>query len=355
MMKKILCLVCLALCLAHPSGAKAVSSHADTIRQALPSVVHISTQQNIRKELLSLYEYYFQSRIPQGLKHISLGSGVIISHDGYIVTNYHIIQEVTQLDIWFPQQKIRVAASIVGVDAKSDLALLKIQANKGLKLSPLDFGNSDLLHLGDSVLTLGSPFGLAPLVSSGILSAKGAVLALGRYEPFMQVDTPIHPGNSGGALIDFRGRLIGINSAMASKVMRSGTVIPSNLVKSLILDLKRHGKVIRPWLGIVGRDVLESGDIEFMQAASLDGVITQNLMIDSPASRAGLKIGDLITELGNEKIKNLRHLQQVLLQKKIGSQQTLKVHRPGKGTTSMTLIVEEMPKNQDLPLEDELF
>jgi serine protease Do len=279
---------------------------------------------------------------------------VVADKRGYILTNNHVIEDANVIEVLFAKSKRKARAKVIGVDPKTDLALLKIPG--GQDLVPLEFGDSDLLRVGDVVLAIGNPFGYSHTVTSGLVSAKGRVIGAGPYDDFLQTDAAIHPGNSGGPLLDVRGRVIGINTAVSSEGPGIGFAIPINLARSVMRDLIAHGKVRRPFLGIVGKNVLSADEVENQdQIGGIYGVIVTNLIIDGPGHRAGLKIGDLIMGLDQEKVADMNQLQKLLLGRSPEDRVRVKLYRRSKGFMHTTLQLEEAPKATDLPTEKDLF
>jgi S1-C subfamily serine protease len=303
---------------------------------------------------LDPYQFFLRGRLPKTSKNHSLGSGVIFDGQGFIATNYHVINGATSIDVLFAKSKTKVRAKIIGVDPKTDLALLKIQPR--FRLTPLPTGDSNRLRVGDIVLAIGNPFGFSHTVTSGIISAKGRVIGTGPYDSFLQTDAPIHPGNSGGPLIDIRGRMIGVNTAISSKGAGIGFAIPSNIVKSIISDLKKHGKVIRPWMGIVGKNIVSRDELSADHDPSgVYGVLVENLIVDGPAWKAGIRVGDLIMALDGKKIFDLNHLQRSLTTKSPRDRSRIKLYRRGKGFLNKNIALEEIPHSHNLPQERDLF
>ena len=322
----------------------------------MPGVVNIRTTQFIsaREGYLDPYQFFLKGRLPKANQNHSLGSGIIVSSDGYIATNYHVIQGATSIDVLFAKTKKKVRAKIVGIDKKTDLALLKVKTRS--KLSPIEFADSKRLRVGDIVLAIGNPFGFAHTVTSGIISAKGRVIGTGPYDSFLQTDASIHPGNSGGPLIDMRGRVVGLNAAVSSKGHGIGFAIPSNLVQSVIKDLKKHGKVIRPWLGIVGRNILSQDQVgDAYDPTGVYGVLVDNLIVDGPAYKAGLRIGDLIMGVGKHKVFDTNDFQRRLSRLAPHDQIRIKLYRRGKGFVYKNVRLSTIPHAQDLPEEKDLF
>lgn len=339
----------------RPAWAKVFTSFSHIAEQAIPGVVNIRTQVYVRKDpALDLYQFFLDGRIPQGGSTTSLGSGVIISSDGFIVTNYHVIKDASKIEVLFAHNKKIVQAQVVGSDRKSDLSLLKVTTDH--KLTALTMGDSDLLKIGDLVLAIGNPFGYSHTVTSGIISAKGRVIGTGPYDNFLQTDATIHPGNSGGPLLDIRGRVIAVNTAISSRGTGIGFAIPSNMVRDVIKDLRRYGKVKRPWLGIVGKNILSDQDIEHnVDSGGVYGVIVSNLIVDSPAHKHGFQIGDLIMALNGKKVFDINELQRTLYAQAPGGQVLIRFYRRGKGFRQISLPLEEVPRSQDLPEDVDLI
>lgn len=337
--------------------ARVLMSVADIAEHAVEGVVNIRTVQYVpnKDPNLDLYQFFMNGRIPQNQPNHAIGSGVLIDKRGHILTNNHVIENATAIDILLAKSKQKYRAKVVGTDPKTDLALLKIEAN--IPLQPIDMGDSDAIRIGDVVVAVGNPFGYSHTVTSGIISAKGRVLGSGPYDNFLQTDASIHPGNSGGPLIDARGRLVGINTAVSDEGAGIGFAIPINLAKTVMKDLLAYGKTRRPWLGIVGKNILSPEDIEAggPLISGVTGIIVSNLIVEAPANKAGIKIGDIITMADQEKILDLNQFQRLLAKKGLGSRVRLKIYRRGKGYLFATVAMEETPKTEDLPQEKDLF
>ncbi|MBF0443396.1 MAG: trypsin-like peptidase domain-containing protein, partial [Oligoflexales bacterium] len=206
------------------------------------------------------------------------------------------------------------------------------------------------------VLAIVNPFGFPHTVTSGIISAKGRVIGTGPYDSFLQTDASIHPGNSGGPLIDIRGRVIGINTAVSSKGHGIGFAIPINMVVKVIQDLKKHGKVIRPWIGIVGKNILSTDELgSSYDPSGVYGVLIENLIVDSPAYKSGLQIGDLIMGLDNKKVTDINEFQRNLGEKSPSDRVTLKIYRRSRGFISIGIPLAVIPAPDELPSEKDLF
>ncbi len=338
------------------ASATTLVSFADIAERAIPGVVNIRATQfsKTREGGLDPYQFFLQGRLPRSSKTHALGSGLIIDRKGHILTNFHVIDGATDIEILFANTKRKVSAKVVGMDAKTDLALLSVKNPKGL--TPLDLGDSDRLRVGDVVLAIGNPFGFSHTVTSGIISAKGRVIGTGPYDNFLQTDAPIHPGNSGGPLIDTRGRVIGIASAVSAEGPGIGFAIPINMAKDVVQDLIRHGKVIRPWMGIVGKNILSLDDVgDGFDPTGVYGVLVSNLIVDGPAQKGGLQMGDLIMAADNDKVYDLNHLQRILGKRRPADSLRLKIYRRGKGFLNPSITLTETPSAQDLPSEKDLF
>jgi len=288
-------------------------SYASAVKTASPSVVSIKAISLVaeKKPLTNinpLLDRFFGESSPHSnnsqLK-TSLGSGVILTQDGLILTNYHVIANTREILITLMDGRTAKAKK-VGVDPETDLALLKIALKE---LPSIRLSNSDQLEVGDIVLAIGNPYGVGQTVTQGIISATGRDrVGLNTYENFIQTDAAINPGNSGGALINAYGELVAINSAIYSQ---SGAYqgisfsIPVNLALSVMQDLAQHGQVVRGWLGVEGQDV--TADIlAKIGLKDVTGVLITEVFVDSPAHKAGIKIGDIITDIDNKKINDVR-------------------------------------------------
>lgn len=336
---------------------KAIVSFADVAEAAIPGVVNIRTTAYIsgKEAWMDPYQFFLRGGVPRPQSTSSLGTGFLVDNKGHLVTNHHVIEGANVVEILFAKSKKKVRARLVGSDPKTDLALLEIAPVADTH--PLDLGDSDSLRVGDVVLAIGNPFGYAHTVTSGIISAKGRVIGTGPYDNFLQTDAPIHPGNSGGPLIDTRGRVIGINTAISAEGQGIGFATPINMAKDVIRNLIAYGKVIRPWMGIVGKDILSRDEIEggSADAVGVYGVIIANLVVDGPSHKAGLRIGDLILNFDKQAIHDRNHLQRLLSNHQPNDRVALKVYRRGKGYLAVNMQLEDIPKAQDLPQEKDLF
>ncbi len=336
--------------------ARFYESFADVAGRAIPGVVNIRTTQYVmnREGFVDPYQFFLKGGVPRPQKNHSLGSGVLLDNQGYIVTNFHVVSGASEIQILFAENKKKVLAKVIGSDRKTDVALLKIAPQPNMQ--PLDLGDSEKLRVGDIVLAIGNPFGFSHTVTSGIISAKGRVIGAGPYDSFLQTDAAIHPGNSGGPLIDIRGRVIGINTAVSAEGAGIGFAIPINMVKEVVADLKKFGKVNRPWLGIVGRNIISADEIaEGAESMGVYGVLVENLVVDAPAHTAGLQIGDLVMAIDQDKVFDTNMLQRLLTRRKPTDKVRLKVYRRGRGFLTMNVDLSVVPKTQELPQEKDLF
>ena len=261
----------------------------------------------------------------------SLGSGVIVRKDGIILTNNHVIEKADSIRVTLSDGR-DFAAEVVGADPKSDIAVIRM-TKPPRDLRPIPLGNSERLRLGEMVVAIGNPFGLGHTVTMGIVSAKGrANVGIVDYEDFIQTDAAINPGNSGGALIDLHGNLVGINTAIASRsggYQGIGFAVPSNMARSVMNSLLKHGRVIRGWLGVaiqpVTRDLQRAMNLRTKQ-----GVLISDVMQDSPAARGGLKRGDVIVSLAGEMMKDPSHLRNRIAASGSGATVKMAIVRQGK-------------------------
>jgi serine protease Do len=273
----------------------------------------------------------FQNQQPQSRKERSLGSGFIISDDGYIVTNNHVIQDADQIKVILHDDK-EYEADIIGTDPITDLALLKIDAKN---LSPLKFGSSSNAKVGTWVVAIGSPFGLEQTVTAGIISAKGRIIGSGPYDDFIQTDASINPGNSGGPLLNLEGDVIGINTAIVRSGQGIGFAIPSDLATGIIDQLTESKQVSRGWMGVAIQDVTKEL-AEYYNINQTTGVYVAKVYEENPADKAGIKPGDVITTINGRKIDTSRDLTVTIANLKVD--ETIKVRLIRQGEEKIVTV-----------------
>ncbi|MDR3347665.1 MAG: Do family serine endopeptidase [Helicobacteraceae bacterium] len=296
-------------------------SYAPMLAQARKSVVNVSIQKSVKMQqspfspLLNdpFFRQFFDDQmfnVPKERIERSLGSGVIISADGYIVTNNHVVDGADRVIVTISGNKEEYEAKVIASDPKSDLAVIKIGAKN---LQPAVFFNSDNVEVGDVVFAIGNPFGVGETITSGIVSATNRTsMGIVEYEDFIQTDAAINPGNSGGALVNSLGALVGINSAILTRSGAShgvGFSIPSNMVKQIATQLIENGEIVRAWLGVSIGDMKENLQ-EFY--GSKEGAVVMSVEAGSPAEKAGIKRGDLIVKIDNKRIENASQLKNTI-------------------------------------------
>lgn len=302
----------------------APETFSDLAEKLSPSVVNIATTSVVKQRQQAtpsfddFFNFPFNAPKQGGSKEktvSALGSGFVISADGYIVTNNHVVENTTDIQVTFTDGST-MEASLIASDKETDLALLKVETEK--KLPFVNFGNSDTAKVGNWVMAIGNPFGLGGTVTAGIVSARGRMLA-GRYDNYIQTDAAINRGNSGGPLFDLDGNVIGVNSAIISPTGGSiglGFAIPSNLASNIIEQLKNTGEIKRAWLGVRIQEVTD----EIAKSVGLDktyGALVQGLTPDSPAALAGVKEGDIIVEFNGKEVESQKVLPRLVADAKI--------------------------------------
>ena len=295
----------------NAAGARPVASYADAARAALPTVVHIFTSKEVKAQRHPfaddpLFRHFFGDRLdnrPQQ-RASGLGSGVIVSPEGYILTNNHVIEAADEIEVALNDGR-KLPARIVGRDPESDLAVLQIKADG--KLKAITFGRTEQLHVGDVVLAIGNPLGVGQTVTMGIVSALGrSHLGINTFEDFIQTDAAINPGNSGGALIDTAGTLVGINAAIYSRSGGSlgiGFAIPVSLARSVMEQIIQNGSVTRGWIGVEVQAITAELAESFGMVSS-EGTLISGVMRGSPAERAGVKPGDVLLAVEGRKVND---------------------------------------------------
>jgi serine protease Do len=327
------------------------SSFSDIVKVISPVVANISTKKTVSNKNTSPFSRFFDVPFqdllepfdrPRKWEEQSLGSGVVVSSDGIIITNYHVVEKADEIKVTLYDQQ-NYTGEIIGKDPKTDLAIIKISAKN---LPAINWGDSDGLQVGEFVLAFGNPYSLGHTVTMGIVSALGrANVGIADYEDFIQTDAAINPGNSGGPLVNIKGELIGINTAIFSRTggyQGIGFAVPSNMAKSVMTQLIKDGKVTRGWLGVTIQNLTPELAKEFGLKKSAGALVTE-IFKGSPAEKAKLKRGDVILELNDKHINNVESLRNVVSQSKVGGTIKLKVLRDGK-TINISVLIAEFPQ-----------
>ena len=325
------------------------NSFAHAVKTAIPSVVNINTSIKIRYSPNPFFEDPFfrkffgdQFDYRHEKQTSSLGSGVIISNDGYVITNFHVIEAAEEIEITTHNGK-KFDASLIGADPETDLAVLKID---NLALPNIILGNINNLNVGDSVLAIGNPFGVGQTVTMGIVSGLGRnQLGISTFENFIQTDAAINPGNSGGALVDVNGDLVGINSAIYSKSggsMGIGFAIPIDLVKKITEQIIIKGYVTRGWIGVEVQELTDDLKESF-NLSSNSGALIASVVKNSPADKGGLKSGDIIVNINNKKISNGKALLNIVSDSQPSQSIDIEIIR-GNRKIKLSLKVSERPR-----------
>lgn len=347
-------------------NAGLVTSFAPIVKKVAPSVVEIFTTQKVKAPEGWIFPFFndpfFRKffgppdggedqnnprifPMPKPRKQTGLGSGVIVSSDGYIVTNNHVVDVAEEIKVLVGEQKKEFAGKVIGKDPLSDIALVKIDASG---LPSIVFTDSDQVEVGDVVLAIGNPFALTQTVTMGIVSGKGRKdIGIEEYEDFIQTDAAINPGNSGGALVDIQGRLVGINTAIVSPGrvgnLGIGFAVPSNMARYVVEQILKNGRVIRGFLGVTISEVTP----DLAQAFKLPeatGALVEQVSPGTPADQAGMKAGDVILEYNGQKVTDPRSLRLAVSQTPPGSKVNLKIWRDGKEKVIQAVLKERTPE-----------
>ncbi|OGW47340.1 MAG: hypothetical protein A2Y66_01000 [Nitrospirae bacterium RBG_13_41_22] len=322
---------------------------SEIVSAVSPTVVNISTTKVVRRDtgpfedpFFDLFNPFHDFRMPKKWKEQSLGSGVIVSPDGYIITNNHVVEKADEIKVTLLDKR-SFKGRIVGADPKTDIAVVRIDASS---LPTLKWGDSEKLQVGEFVLAIGNPYGLSHTVTMGIISAVGrANVGIADYEDFIQTDAAINPGNSGGPLVNIKGELIGINTAIFSRTggyQGIGFAVPSNMVRLVMDQLVQRGKIIRGWIGVTIQELTPELSQKFGLKKS-NGALVSDVAKDSPAAKAGIIRGDVILEFNGKEVKDVSSLRNMVAQSKTGSEVSMKILRSGKEYTVKVIIV-EMPR-----------
>ncbi|MGC2062162.1 MAG: DegQ family serine endoprotease [Thermodesulfovibrionales bacterium] len=324
--------------------SKTGQAMAEIAAAVRPAIVNIASTDTVKTQEIrdpSSRNEYGQYEKPRERRQASLASGVIVSEDGYILTNNHVIQNPDNIKVRLSDKR-EFKGRVIGTDPKTDLAVIKIEAKQ---LTALKIGDSDKLRVGETVIAIGNPFGLSQTVTSGIVSATGrANVGIAEYEDFIQTDAPINPGNSGGALVNVRGELIGINTAIFSTTgghQGIGFSIPSNMAKVVMESLIQNGKVIRGWFGASAQS-LTTESAKIFNLNDKRGALIGDVFEGSPAEKAGLKRGDVIIEFNGKEIDEPLHLRNMVANTVPNTKVTMKIIRNGNAEI-IEGIVEQLP------------
>lgn len=324
-----------------------------------PAVVNVNTTKTIKlkgyrpfgffggEEGADLFENFLGRGDERSYKQQGLGSGFIISKEGYIVTNNHVVEMADEVDVTLADDS-SYKVEVIGKDKTSDIALLKIKPTGNLPSVVL--GDSDNLEVGEVVVAIGSPLGFSQSVTQGIVSAKGRTLGPGTYASFIQTDATINSGNDGGPLLNIDGEVVGINTAFmpSEQAQRVGFSIPVNLAKSVIAQLKEKGKVTRAWLGVYIQEITEEL-ARSMKLRDKNGALVSDVVEASPAAKAGIKTGDVIVLFDGTKIKNYNELPLLVSSSPIGKTSKIEVIRDGKNL-SFSVVLKELKETEDIAM-----
>jgi len=343
--------------LADTSEGPSKSSYAPLIKEVLPSVVNISSSKVVHNRMSSeegmpmdpFFRQFFgqegngRFNMPRDSREKALGSGVIVSPEGYVLTNNHVVDGATDVRVTLSDKR-EFQARVVGADPKTDVAVLKIDAKN---LTPITIGDSSKVQVGDVALAIGNPFGVGQTVTKGIISATGrGNLGIEDYEDFLQTDAPINPGNSGGALINDRGELVGINTAILSHGSGGsqgiGFAVPANLARQVMDQVLKNGHVTRAYLGIYPQDVTPRMAKAFGEKDS-QGIVVGDVSPNSPAKEAGIQRGDIILKVNGKPVTDSNQLRMSISMMQPGSELKLKILRDGTQRDA-TVKLAEMPK-----------
>ncbi len=327
-----------------------VASFQEAVGRATPAVVNVFTSKEVRaprNPLLDdpLFRRFFGDQTGQAPQRASsLGSGVIVSTAGYIVTNFHVVDAADEIEVALADGT-QLPAKVVGVDPETDLAVLRVNAER---LQAIAFGRSEQLRVGDPVFAIGNPFGVGQTVTSGIVSALGrSGLHINTFENFIQTDAAINPGNSGGALIDAEGNLVGINTAIYSRSggsMGIGFAIPVSTARMVLDQIVKSGEVTRGWIGVEVQQITPAL-VESFKLGDTRGAIIAGVLRDGPADRAGVKPGDVLTAIGQAPVTDPQSMLNVVAALQPGSSAKMTLRRKGQ-VLELAVTVGQRPKPQ---------
>ena len=332
----------LAVVMMAALGSAPLAAHPDSfsslVKAQQAKIVHIKTKNDEGGEP-KRRQFFGPYRPPEF--YPGMGSGFIISADGLIVTNHHVVEGVQVIEVVLSDETIH-RAQVVGLDERTDLALIQIDAGV---LPYVSFGDSDLLEVGDWVVAIGNPLGLDHSVTAGIISAKGRNIFDAEnvaYGEFIQTDAAINPGNSGGPLFNLDGEVIGVNTAVSSRGQGIGFAVPSDLVVSIIQQIREHGRVIRGWLGVVIQEATVEWSISVGLPRSTRGILINDIVPNAPASRSSLRKGDVIISFDHKPLRKVPHLQKLVAFTPPGSTMPIEVMRRIEGESGWQRVSVEV-------------
>jgi serine protease DegQ len=334
----------------NPGGAVRANSYSDAVTKATPSVVNIFTSKEVRAPrhpFLNdpLFRRFFGEQFgDQPERSSSLGSGVIVSSTGYILTNSHVVEAADEIEVLLADGR-KLLAKQVGNDAESDLAVLRVESEQ---LPAITFGSSEALRVGDVVLAIGNPFGVGQTVTSGIVSALGRnQLGINTFENFIQTDAAINPGNSGGALVDASGNLVGINTAIYSRSggsMGIGFAIPVSTAKQVMESIIKTGSMTRGWIGVEVQEITPAL-AESFKLKDIRGAIIAGVLKNGPADKAGVKPGDVLMGIEDKPVTDPQNMLTQVAGLQPGNTARLKLRR-GQEEVEVKIVVGKRPKPQ---------
>jgi serine protease Do len=328
---------------AKPDSLSVPQSFSDLAEKSSPAVVNIRTVKIVKRSgekghpfgedpfgrdnpMKDFFDRFFGPEQHPDFKQRSLGSGFIIDSNGYVVTNNHVVEGADKIKVFLKNEK-EYDARIIGRDANTDIALIKIMSDDDFPV--IQLGDSDALKVGQWVVAIGNPFGLEHTVTAGIVSAKGRVIGSGPYDDYIQTDASINPGNSGGPLLNMQGEVVGINTIIIAGGTGIGFAIPINLAKEIVAQLKDSGEVTRGWLGVSIQD-LPKDLADYFGIEDRQGVLIADVVPGDPADQAGVRARDIVLEINGEKVKDSKALLKKVAKLKVGTTARLKILRDGK-------------------------
>lgn len=346
-------LLTLTAATAHAGVPTLSAELPDLVEKVLPGVANISSITVPNSRVHGMDDFLrFWGVTPEDFKQTSLGSGLVLDKEGYVLTNAHVVEGASEVVVTL-KDKREYKAKIIGKDPKLDLAILQVRdANRKVPddLVPVPLGDSEKVRIAEPVFAVGNPMGLQHTVTMGIISAKNRTIGVGPFDNFLQTDASINPGNSGGPLFNMKGEVIGINTVIFSRTGQSGGLgfaIPSNEAKRVIPDLKRYGRVPRPWLGILGQQVTPAL-VRVYELPANKGVLVYNLVRRGPADREGIRQGDIIVGLDETAIGDTNELERALASHRPKETVKLKLKR-GRKQIEVEMKLEEHPPIDNLP------